>query len=61
LRNNNYLIEYLYKPEHTAIKLRKRTKACNYGQVGEKQLGESIDILYDPQFPLITCIHEKKI
>ena len=58
LRHNNYLVEYLYQVT-PGIRLRQRTIACNYLQLGNKKPGELIDILYDQLHPAITCVNEK--
>lgn len=57
-RDNSYIVEYLYKPEDYAVRMRHKCRAGNYEHVGEKAIGEEIDILYDPKHPTRTCINE---
>jgi hypothetical protein len=59
LRHNAYIVEYLYTPANSLIKLRAKTKATNYAHIGEKRAGEQLNILYDQYAPTITCVSEK--
>jgi len=59
MRHNSYVVEYLYTPINSAVKLRRKGKAANYLQIGEQKPGALINILYDIKNPSITCVDEK--